>query len=721
MHQFFAIIKNPGVSPSSDAHLSFWKKLKNKFPKQYAGGLFHSGAVIDIWGHYQKATFADTHELYFIGEIYNENDIWSNNNSSDSNAVASNLLNFILQKGWDGLAKLNGRFTILFLDHSLKTLVFRNDQMGVQQLFLHRQSDFLLLGSELKFFLNHPRCPANIDWIQALKRPIPFIVLDGEQNYNAWFKGIHLLEEGHQVDYSLTSHKLTNVSYWNAAKTEPSYKWKNSSEIMEEYISLLEDAVKIRIHDQPEAYSFLSGGLDSSIICALAKNHSRLNTFSIVSQTTLLEGTSDFCDRLARDLHFQNSQFLIPYNNLIYNVGLWKKRIWRAESPFAHTDSLTKTLLHYCLQKYQNNIPYVLTGTGSDQLNGGLTRWIVTDPEMENEKWKTLSQAIYQEELKSLIPQKWPVLWNCRNFLTREFINESASQQLNQIPFHFYIKSNLHINLFTLHWDENRAASHYRRSVRYPFLDHRFLPFMYSIPPEFHGELFYDKEILRNPSHKHLPHYILDKPKGPAMTGSHDKRASMYTYLLSHNNYALIHEALENNRHIVNIPAILLELEALKINPHPIRFEYLMHLINLGLLEKLGDQDEISLDFESELDPLIENMSPWSEEKSKSCRKKLKISSEDEILNQTLAFYPNCSLVQDAFNQKHYLVKDEVLIYEIDNDQTSWLTFLESINNHRSVSEILQLKEISIEEVRDHFNTCIKERIIQTLDPRHEN
>lgn len=708
MNRLFAIIRHSENKSKEDSHRDCWTKIQRKFPRQYSSGGFTKGRQIEVWGDFQMGRSAQGHELYFTGELYD-----CGNSDANKNNTAEGILKNILDHGWESISMLNGRYTIICYDPIQDSIVIRNDQMGIQQLYFHKHPDFLLIGTELKFLLNHPLCPCQIDWHNSLKRPIPFIVLDGERNYNAWFKEISLMKEGHQLQYSPDKGNLTSVKYWDPFAVDLNENWTSAEQVMDDYMNLLEDAVKIRTVGSDTAQSFLSGGLDSSIICAMAGKQTSLETYSIVSQTTLLEGTTDMCEQLAQDLGFSNRQYLIPYNNIIFNIPLWKKRIWRAESPYAHTDSLTKTMLHYAISKYHNNVPYVLTGTGSDQLNGGLTRWIVEDPDEETEQWPVLQQAILREQLKNIIPEKYPVLWNCRSFFNKEFINSIGDQKLEPVLFHYYIKSNLYINRFTLHWDENKAASYHGRSVRYPFLDHRFMPFMASIPEKFHPELFYDKRILRHPGKKWLPPYILDKPKAPALTGPYDKRKPLYTYLLERDQYSLIYEALEQNKDIFDIEACITEFDTIKNQQHNIRYENLMHLVNLGLLEQLALKDESDMDMESELDPFIEDMNPWNESKSIYCRSKLKILNEPDLLSMKISFSPNCFLVHQQQENIYYIAKDDVLVYAIVSEKDEWIRFLNAINGGLSSSDILQNNQIEFNNIREYFTLCIREKIFE--------
>lgn len=192
-----------------------------------------------------------------------------------------------------------------------------NDQMGIQQIFYHQAPSYLLFSSELKLLLKHPLCPNKIDWHQSLKRAIPFEVLNGEVNYNAWFKDVLLLKPGTDMMIHADSGQIQKQEYWDPYPQVGESKYQNAKAAMDDYMALLEDAVRIRIQDQDKAYSLLSGGLDSSIICAIAAQTKSLDSFSVITRTTMLEETTNICYQLAKDQGF-------PIPNLSFRCINWK-------------------------------------------------------------------------------------------------------------------------------------------------------------------------------------------------------------------------------------------------------------------------------------------------------------------------------------------------------------------------------------------------------------
>ena len=713
MHQFFGILRS-NIAFLQEAHRECWNTLARKFPSAFGNAAAFNSEQLEIWGDVLHVAGAGRSDLYFCGEIY---DIGLPPTGATPLQQVETLLAQIDSKGLHAaVSALNGRFMICYLDHIRLQAHVLTDHSGIQQIYYYQGKDFLLFGSEIKYLLNHPLCPKQIDWYHSLLRPLPFEVLDGERDYHSWFKDIYLLEEAGDLSLDLQTGAYTKRCYWDPYASNPAPDdTRGAKQVMDEYIQLLEDAVRIRIQDGDTAYSFLSGGLDSSIICALAARIKPLETFSVITQTTMLEDTSGACFLLSRDLGFNNMQAVVPYHRIVFNRDLWKKQIWRAESPFNHTDSLTKTLLHDAIRRRHPNIMYTLTGTGSDQLNGGLTRWIVNDAGNATENWSNLIGKVAEAEHRHHLPERVRTLWESRAYLNRDFIAGISGRPLESNTWMFYVKSNVHINRFELLWDENHAAASHGHSARFPFLDHRFLPFIAGIPQHLHPELFCDKQILRLPAAAYLPKGIFDKPKAPANTGRYDHRFEMYRFLIGPDKLDLLEEALgplQEPHPVIDKKAFLAGLQHLTQKPDYGAWQYFLHVLNLGLLEKLHAQDEASLRYEDEVEPLIEIITELSPPtKARICRE-LDIAPEEELLQKPLQFAPGCSLVTEHPGGTVYINKNEMLVYELNDENPLWRNFLFAINNNRSAAEILGALGADFTGIREYFYLCLEENIL---------
>lgn len=717
MNSFAGIIGFGQQKEGKDYH----GRLSRNFPSRFSNTITIDEDTVIARGAFEASVLnGSTHSLLFLdGEMYNYSEIAAYLGiSTEFQNTASLIHHLILTRGIHAVEKLNGQFLIIYIDTPNHQTYLLNDHAGIQQVFYYQHKDFLLFASDIKFLLQHPQCPKEIDWEASLKRPHPCYVLSSYNKYTTWFKDIHLLPEASLAKVDHHSGQLALDKFWNGLSAYPMYSMndrRTPTDVMEEYMALLDDAVRIRCQEEGSAHSFLSGGLDSSAICALAAKYRSLKTYSIITQVTCLEGTTDTCNSLSHDLKFDNAQFLVPFHELIFNHDLWKQRVWRAESPVNHTDSLTKTMLHYAISQKDPSAKYMLTGTGSDQYNGGLARWVVADQDTAGQSAEHFLKQIKDHELTKLISREDEGFWTMRNMLNHDFLSSVSGKQLEANNWMYYVKSAVHINTFSLLWDEVRASSSHGHVTRFPFLDHRFSTFIAGIPPHMHKELFFDKQILRTLSAKILPGYVINKPKAPSYIPEYDYRVKLLNFLTVDNDMAMVREAfgdIESPHPIVNKKALVERIHNMRSNPHFGDWNNIMQLINLGLLEQLASKTESDLAYEPVIEqPLEINFKDPAKAKS-FLEKRLSIKGTEELLSGTLHFGPESALLYDQLNNKIFLSKKNNLAYEIEDEYADWKKFLRHINNSMSAREILKQLSMDFEKIEDFFYLSLKEEIL---------
>jgi len=722
MNSFAGIIRYNNSETSKEDDHNYLNKLYKKFPSRFARLNKIEETQLIATGGFESSSHntGANKQLFFDGEIYNRGEILKYLNLTNEQILnnASLVHTLIMDKGIESVNKLNGQYLIIYFDRERKVFYLLNDHSGIQQVFYHQGNGFFLFASDIKFLLPHPRCPNEIDWVSSLKRTQPSYVLSGYRSYTTWFKEINLLPEASIAEINLGTGKLVLKKYWtgldNYGLPDPNDK-RNVADVCEEYMALLEDAVKIRVQDSDNASSFLSGGLDSSAICALAAKHKPLDTFSIITQTTVLEDTTTICNSLAKELGFTNTQFLVPFHEINFDTRLWKQRIWRAESPVNHTDSLTKTLLHYAIKKKDPSVNYVLTGTGSDQYNGGLVRWVVNDDEISDQSAENFFNEISAIENRSLISREDEPLWLLHKLVNRNYLADISGKGVERNSWMFYVNSTLHIQTYSLLWDEVRASSSHGHSTRFPFLDYRFAEFIAKIPAHLHKGLFYDKQILRIPSKKILPDYVINKPKAPSFIPEYFSQFRLYEMLTSENDYALIKEAfgdLDNPHPVINKKVLLSRMRALKEKPDIKEWNGIMHIINLGLLEKLVEKDESDLDYEATIAQPLEIDFQDPAKTKIYLEQRLAIRTNEELLSNPLCFAADSALLYDDLSSKFYLSKKNALAYEIEDEYTEWKKFLKAIDNRKSTGQILIDLNIRFATVEEFLRLALKEQIL---------
>jgi asparagine synthase (glutamine-hydrolysing) len=709
----------------SEKNKGYVEELFKKFPSSFHTRNNVSHAPLHLAGNFEYLTEAadQEHQVFFNGEIFNYSEI-ADSLLFTSQKPANNaalVLALILKKGIEAIKDINGQFLIIYLHKTEKKIYVVNDHFGISQFYYYYNKSVFLFGSELKFLLAHPDCPKAIDWETSLKRPYPN-TFTSYKSYNTWFKEISLLPEASVLSLDMESGEVKINNYWKDT-LDKNYDYspdnRTAADVMQEYISLLKDAIKIRVADGAVCYSLLSGGLDSSAIAALATKYKPVETFSAITQVTWIEGTTSICNKLSQDLGISNTQFLLPVHQLFFNTELWKQRIWRAESPDNHTDSFTKTLLHYAIKKVKPEVNVLLTGTGSDQLNGGLARWMVQDAESKDNNWEQFHNAVLDIENNKLISREDSALWKRRNFINREFLVSISGNSVEKNSWLLYVGSALHAQAYSLLWDEARASASHGHSTRFPFLDFRFLPFVLQIPPRLHQELFFDKSILRVPIKNILPSYVIEKPKMASIHPDCDFRFELFNFLTGEDPQIIVEEALgpiDQPHPVINKKEIIKRIKKLQAAPEIYEWLEIMYIINLGLLEQLPFKTEKDMDMESSVKELQEITFGDAEKTNLFLEENLAIKKEIIDLQKPLLFTEGSFLLFDKLSNKYFLSKDNALKFEIEEQYRDWILFLNAINNRLSVQQILDELKIAYASIEEFLNLSVEEKILTTQE-----
>jgi asparagine synthase (glutamine-hydrolysing) len=223
-------------------------------------------AVIDLAGGRQPMTSADGRcTLVFNGEIYNFRELRRELQSSGANFRTNSDTEVVLEAwahwGPGALEKIRGMFAIAVWDAREQTLWLVRDRLGVKPLYYTLAAGRLLFGSEMKALLAHPdvaprlRASAVDDYLAFLYVPAPQTI----------FEGIEELPPAHWLRFREGAIEICR--YWQA-RPWPAGEARAAS--AGGLCSLLEESVRLRLVSDVPLGAFLSGGLDSSSIVALA-------------------------------------------------------------------------------------------------------------------------------------------------------------------------------------------------------------------------------------------------------------------------------------------------------------------------------------------------------------------------------------------------------------------------------------------------------------------
>lgn len=257
--------------------------------------------VVDPTGGAQPMVKIHRGKKYIIvynGELYNTEDIrkillkagYAFDGYSDTEVLLTAYIHF----GKDLLKYINGIFAFGIYSENDKKLFLARDQLGVKPLFYTIKDHNLIFGSEIKTLLAHPL----VEPVLNEKGLTEIFALGPARNLGSGIlKDIYEVPPAHYAEY--TPDSFVTEEYW---KLESRAHTENAEETAEHVRSLLSDAIKRQLYADVPVCTFLSGGLDSSLISAVAakefeKQGKTLNTYSI-----------DYKDN---ELYFKNDNFVI--------------------------------------------------------------------------------------------------------------------------------------------------------------------------------------------------------------------------------------------------------------------------------------------------------------------------------------------------------------------------------------------------------------------------
>ena len=254
-------------------------------------GLGHARlSIIDLAGGRQPMADAEG-ELHvtFNGEIFNyvelRDELAARGHRFRTQSDTEVILAVYRADGIEGIARLNGDFAFALWDAPARRLVLARDRIGVRPLFYARRPEGLFFASEVKALLAVPGLraeldPVALDQIFTLWAPLP---------PRTQFKDILELPPGHVL--VAEGDTVTTRAYWRLdfpdAAEEADLGARGEADVADELRHLLTDATRIRLRSDVPVGCYLSGGLDSSVIAALAKDLApgRLRTFSVGFET----------------------------------------------------------------------------------------------------------------------------------------------------------------------------------------------------------------------------------------------------------------------------------------------------------------------------------------------------------------------------------------------------------------------------------------------------
>jgi asparagine synthase (glutamine-hydrolysing) len=497
--------------------------------------------------------------IVFNGEVYNHPELRTKleriGHRFSTRSDTEVILHLYEDLGPECLHRLNGQFAIAIWDTRQRELFLARDRLGIRPLFYTLLPQGLVFGSEIKALLLDPRVEARLD-PHALAQAFTFWAPLAPRTA---FQGIFELPPGHYMQVCAGSRTVRRSlsRYWNLTFPEAGAEARISEEEGAEQLrDLLSDATRLRLRADVPVGSYLSGGLDSTFIAALIRQHTpdTLCTFSIAfeepafDERAYQETATAFLGTDHRRTECTNA-----------DVGqVFPEVVWHAEAPLLRTSPAPMYLLSRLV--HENHIKVVLTGEGADEFLGGyniykedkVRRFWARQPESA---WRPLLlrrlypyvadlsrggdaylAAFFRQGLTAVDQTGYShrIRWRNTARLQRLFcaglretlqgydpVGEFLASLDGALPGWSpltqaqYIEVTTFMSPYLLSSQGDRMMAGNSVEGRFPFLDHRVVEFCGRLPPHFKIQGLQEKAILKKSAQGLLPPRVWQRHKQP--------------------------------------------------------------------------------------------------------------------------------------------------------------------------------------------------------------
>jgi len=501
-------------------------------------------SVIDLSpaGHQPMCNEDRTIWIVMNGEVYNflelRDELEKKGHRFKSHTDTEAILHLYEEKGIECLGDLRGPFAFSLWDSKRERLFLARDRIGKKPIYYRYKNQTLTFASEIKAILQDPGVSVEVnrsavtDYLSYGYVPTP----------ESMFKGIMKLPPAHFMIYEKGNIRIEK--YW---ELDFSKKIKLSeNEYCDRILDLLEEATRLRMISDVPLGAFLSGGIDSSaVVYMMSKLSSRpVKTFSIGFEEQEYSELK-FAERIADRFGTEHKNYIVKPNA----IEILPKLVWHYNEPYADSSALPS---YYVAKMTRQDVTVALNGDGGDECFGGYERFMaarfaeylkivpgnllrfIADRLSESLSLKDFRTRLKRFLLMASRPYRdrhynWVTIFrdsDKRSLFSEEFnkeitvrnsfayldkaFNECTSKGIVDLVMSTDIKTNLLDDLLVKMDIATMANSLEGRS---PFLDHKVMEFMASIPSNMKIKGMRLKYIFKKALKNKLPDEILARGK----------------------------------------------------------------------------------------------------------------------------------------------------------------------------------------------------------------
>ncbi|WP_419797113.1 MAG: asparagine synthase (glutamine-hydrolyzing) [Terasakiella sp.] len=509
-------------------------------------GLAHRRlSIIDLTNHGAQPMLAQNGTaLTFNGEIYNYRELqtklsknWTFTSHSDTESILAAYDKF----GIDSVNQLRGMFSFALWDEKENRLFCARDRFGIKPFYYAEVDGTLYFASEIKALIPFlPEVKTNAD---AFSEYLTFQYTISEQTL---FEGVKQLMPGHALVVEngvVRTWRYWDVYYEIDYEHSPTYFNNRLRE-------LISDSIDVHLRADVPIGSYLSGGIDSSLISLLAKDfnpannlafHGKFTEFPGYDESHFAQDVADKCDNTLYQIDITADDFRDNVENVIYHLDV----------PIAGPGAFPQYMVSKLASEH---VKVVLGGQGGDEIFGGYARYVVAyfeqcikaaiDGTYKNgnfvvtpesiipnlgvlREYKPLIKEFFREGLFDNIDERYFRLVNRSNDMVDEVewenlniakVFESFQSIFNNtrnVRKEAYFDSMTHFDFkcllpALLHVEDRMSMAHGLES-RVPFLDHPLIEFAASVPADVKFEKGNMKHMLKQTYKDVLPTSLLER------------------------------------------------------------------------------------------------------------------------------------------------------------------------------------------------------------------
>ncbi len=523
----FELFKGDSTSEEIDMnHIN--SSLERKFNLGIAHRRF---SIIDTSsaGHQPFVSKEDQIAVSFNGEIYNYVEIKKELSTNlgikfKTNSDTEVILEAYKHWGLNCFKKFNGFWSLAIIHGD--NLILSRDRIGKKPLYFSNDNDLLIFSSEIRPILSLRKRYGFKNSISK-KATFDYLRLDRRNAFtDSFFLEIKQVEPASFMVFSLNHVDAgKKEKFWDLSNISINNQIDLSS-AKEQFLSLLNDSVNLRLRADVPLSVNLSGGLDSSAIVSIAtKSLRKKNRKLAVHNFKFKDDTSLDESKAAKEIsNFCGSDF----NEIVLD----KKEIFKSIEDFIYESEEPVHSLASIVQKFawdkisKEGYKVILHGSANDELMLGYDylKKIELISRLRNLDIFSISQDLLHEKILFLKLTKWLIFReNYKNQLNKNFLSKELNNS-NQKRYHNYLTKIDSLNLSSknrmredlLHlripyWcnlmDKNMMSIPVE--VRMPYLDHKLVEFLTSLPSKFFLKNGYTKFLLRHSMNERLPASII--------------------------------------------------------------------------------------------------------------------------------------------------------------------------------------------------------------------